>query len=87
MPALDTTLMKQTIVASLVAAGLVNYQNVNGKLVPTGTLAPNLDAIVNAIIAGISTSFEAWRAAQTVTGTATVTSAPGTAPVVASLEP
>jgi hypothetical protein len=86
MPALSTTLLKTNIKANLVAAGLVKYTfDGDGNPIPSGQIAENLEKIVDAFANGFSTTFEIWRASQTVVGTATVTTAPGVAPVTGTL--
>lgn len=86
MPALDVSLMKSTIKASLISAGLVQYTyDNNGNAIPSGEIATNLETIVNAISDGFSIAFEAWRVSQSVVGTATVATAPGVAPVAGNI--
>jgi hypothetical protein len=88
MPALDLTLLKQNIKNNLIAKGMIKYtfdSNGNPVAVSPAEVNDQLASIVDAIAEGVQSTFEVWRASQTVTGTAAVTTAPGSAPIMGRL--
>jgi hypothetical protein len=83
MPAPTALQIKNNIKTSLLLNGYwYKTYDADGNLIEDKTkLMPEMENIISAISSGIELTFVQWIPTVTVTGTAVVTTAPGTAPV------
>jgi hypothetical protein len=91
MPAPTSSQIKENIKIALLSQGYKRREiqtDVDGNKTLVefdGQLMDDLDKIAGAIAEGIANTWTQWQSVQTVVGTATVGSAPGTAPVTGNL--